>query len=538
MSGDSTDNRKDMKNFRGTSSAAFWIAGLALLISCSAQDPAQVSLILEDPTTSSVGVTSDITWENGFVARRSSRGLVTNRSCYLIHVTAPDLIVPGTQDSGGDSGTCPGSTAPKVAGLGVLFGPFAYGSEATVRVSAGPGRRFDLIGFVNPYANDPGCTKGFEYRVIDRPGSSDKNVVLRYGEYAIDPEDFIPAGLSRPDEPFGRIGFFAHSSTVTLSPGPQSVSLRSLAWIGTPEKPQTYGGGCGGDSNMNAYYPHFVSPFQSRVYKDSSGAIRTEHVFTGITHGNVWVQCPSGAHKIRLHYSDQLSSEVNALPSGPQFTNGDNANVSLCEEAGKAEFPISFWDSHHVWNSNPPNEDGNSSNDSMNGWMRAIRLQALNADDTVIPTSTVVFRINYSPRYMMVKQDGWGSGGGPSWSTTSDVPLKFNGFRQSGSLRFVYFDERGSSGSSPRMMTIQPQISTTGTRSPFDWNGTPPTQLNGSAPFCISLASSPKWEAVCFLCGAEAFIRQHLGFSMPRPTDNTHSTHFMPENLAPQISPS
>jgi|GEM_PF-7115281 len=240
-----------MTIFRGTYLAS--ITSLLLFAACSGQKTTEVSLILEGSSGSVKTLDANPAF-NGFTPIVSSSGLITNRSCYFVHVTAPDLLVKGTEGGGGDDDDECTSDAPEVPGLGKIFGPFAYGSTAKIQVPAGSGRRFDLIGFINPYNNDPTCTKAFTTKVTES-GSNRGKVTFTYGKYVIDYESPVK-DFEKARSPFAEFYFFAISNTVNLSPGPQTVSLSKVDWNADKDRPQSYGGGCGGDRDLVFPYMH------------------------------------------------------------------------------------------------------------------------------------------------------------------------------------------------------------------------------------------------------------------------------------------
>lgn len=237
-----------------------------LTSACSKEKPTEVTLVFEQAKVQSLSMASSIDMGGGFTADVAESGLIKNRTCYLVHVTAPDLIVSGTGDSHGQESCKDG--VPAVNGLGKLFGPFAYGSEAVVRVPSGASRRFDLIGFINPYPNDPNCTQPFDVRVTESSTPGERRVTVVYGNYVIDAEDSVPEGLQAASDPYGNLGFFFHSDVVNLAPGPQNVTMKKLAWSSSGS-PEEYG--CGGDSESS--YVQTVEPFEWRFSEEDTNRI-------------------------------------------------------------------------------------------------------------------------------------------------------------------------------------------------------------------------------------------------------------------------
>jgi hypothetical protein len=173
-----------MSNFRGTSVVS--LLSLGLLVACSSEEPSRINFVFERGPVQTLDMAAGPVDMDGFTADVSPSGLIKNRACYFIHVTGPGINVPGTINDNPNS-SCPAGV-PDVPALGQFFGPFPYGPNgvsASIQVRSGKNRRFDLVGFINPLPDDPGCTKAFEAKqLVGSDGKSD--VLIRYDKFVID----------------------------------------------------------------------------------------------------------------------------------------------------------------------------------------------------------------------------------------------------------------------------------------------------------------------------------------------------------------
>lgn len=181
---------------------------------------------------------------NDFPYKVSETGLIKNRSCYVIHVTGSGLIESGTE-SDKDNSSC----SFKPPGLGKIFGPFPYGTSAQIQVPSGPARRFDLLGFINPYPDDPKCEKTFQILREQNKDSNETHVGVKYGEYILDASSRYTtpdASKKYAPQPVHQISVFASNlnNVVDLIPGSnQNVVLKSVNWVESANgaRPQQYG---------------------------------------------------------------------------------------------------------------------------------------------------------------------------------------------------------------------------------------------------------------------------------------------------------
>ena len=125
----------------------------------------------------------------------SETGLVESGFCYAFNVTAPELIVAGTE------GTDSCGHGPR--GLGKLYGPFAYGSDAVLKVASGADRQFDLVGFKVPAGANTSCQGVLSStRVTElRGGKTETRVQLFYDGKEVDPERRDNTGVLLPKIP-------------------------------------------------------------------------------------------------------------------------------------------------------------------------------------------------------------------------------------------------------------------------------------------------------------------------------------------------
>jgi hypothetical protein len=350
-----------MSKFRGTSLVT--VLSLGLLVACSGEEPSRINFVFERGPAQTMDQAAGPIDIDGFTADVSPSGLIKNRSCYFIHVTGPGLNVPGTINDR-QSSSCPAGV-PDVPALGQLFGPFPYGPNgisASIQVRSGKNRRFDLVGFINPLPDDPGCTKAFDARPV--VGSDGKtNVLIKYDKFVIDAKssDTVPQGLTIPAQPYGRLAFFYVGNVAELGPGVQNVTLSPLAWKteGSQSHPQGYG--ChdneGNQSVSSAFFPPMEwgnvirtgleTPFIR--YECPSGVTNPEIVFSCPipADGDYWKQktcsTPSPASLTATCVADAASGKSFAKFVGIPFGTGatcymdNNSNGSW--NSGEAQWP-------------------------------------------------------------------------------------------------------------------------------------------------------------------------------------------------------
>jgi hypothetical protein len=406
-----------MKRSEGrTSFAVFGI--LLFLGACSESRRSEVRIAFDPQDIRTLSGTVSI---DGFAAEISDSGLIKNRSCYVVHAVADDLVNPVTRNDNG--GVCSQKPQlPPLPGLGMIFGPVAYGREIRVNVPSGKARRFDLVGFINPYDNDPNCEKKLTPIV-----SANGDVRFTYGDYMLQGKAPLE-GKMATSEPFGRLNYFAFSESVNLAPGPQTVVLKKLAWNNS--KPEAYG--C--DGNSSTQNLAFVSPFKAHSWRESNGSISTDVINTGTVAGPMKIQCPPGVNSIQLFYSQEFYFADN-LRSGslPNPTYGSTPAHNLSCSGGVAQTPAAgpyLWDSYDPATSAHPTPPGSP---AVTRWQRAIK---------VVPTGgdwpTTVFLAEYSPLYRVVTN--------PAATSALEIPLagtpKFVGYRRENSTtpsnRYVY----------------------------------------------------------------------------------------------------
>lgn len=193
---------------------------------------------------------------------KSPSGLVTQGFCYVLNVTAPDLMKSVNQDAG----TC----AHGYPGRGKVFGPFKYGDKAEINVSAGEKRRIDLIGF-SVSEDDVNCSKKLSFRQV----AGEEKVF--YGERALD-----PTGNTEPED---FIYIFQHSAALTLVPGPQKVAVQSVPWYQPPgetaDYPRRYKCGSDDGSSLGELY---ISDSQIDF-----GSPQTSNLTLSAPPGSLWV---------------------------------------------------------------------------------------------------------------------------------------------------------------------------------------------------------------------------------------------------------
>ncbi|MEO5668205.1 MAG: hypothetical protein ABIR96_09120, partial [Bdellovibrionota bacterium] len=314
---------------------------------------------------------------DGFAIDVAPSGLIKNRMCYVVHVTGDGLNAEGTENHGkDDKNSCPAGV-PKIPAFGKIYGPYVYGADAAISVAAGSNRRFDLVGFLNPYSDDPNCSKKIVTSLL-KDSSGGVHPLLKYGDYVIN-DDKAPAGLKLAQKPFGQLGFFYYSNVVTLAPGRQTVSMNRLPWAS--DRPQEYGCDHGGSSP----YPQVTSPM--KWYFDEGGPTYCQTVIgdlvgyshrcigTSVRQGPMTLQCPPGSDQILVEHATSVTgllsgsspSETVACSGGKAsylFAMADRSVASFETGAGATEFfrftPVvsSSPDPRHSWiavvNSRPP----------------------------------------------------------------------------------------------------------------------------------------------------------------------------------------
>lgn len=288
---------KQKKQYKKTS----LILAFTFLGGCTAAPDSNISIILS-AHTSKASLNSNLPPhpQEGFNFNGmevSQTGLLKTGGCYFVHVTGPDINDPRYNEHDNDnSNECPAGV-PELSGLGILPEKiYSYGADVNIAVPSGPDRQIDLVGFTNPYSNDPNCEKPFriiKYERQDEPGKWGAHFV--YGEFIIDPEHDQngnpenPLGLLIPATGQGEMGFFASGFKRVLEPGPQTIELVSIPWQqnaeGTVyEGPQKYGD-CG-DSNTGGGSGSFAqSDFTGR--SGTAGESRTEHMHFQDSNGNI-----------------------------------------------------------------------------------------------------------------------------------------------------------------------------------------------------------------------------------------------------------
>jgi len=318
--------------------------------------------------------------------------------------------------------SCP-SGVPDVPALGKFFGPYRYGQEATISIPAGPGRRFDLLGFINPYASDPYCSKSFEVKTI--PDGSHTRVVLRYGDYEIDPEGTPYPGLLQPASPFGRLGFFFHSDVTTLAPGRQTVNMNPVAWNSDPA-PQSYG--ChDGDDEGSSPYVRINAPF-TEIYRPESAEADScsspvsgldapyQCIHTGVRAGPIRIECPSGASTVKV-FEGSSASSVN------EKTAADTPTSTVSCAAADPKFNLTTSQTIDGLTNSLPDH--------------FVKMIPLSSSGTALATGswTAVFR--YSSRYQLVQ---YLSNGTLSNFVSPDNIVKFFGYRKTGDVRELFYE--------------------------------------------------------------------------------------------------
>lgn len=243
---------------------------LALLGACSngqqTNEKTQLLVSIIPPVTTLSDASGAIEAFSG----RSATGLVQEGFCYAIHITGE-----GLNDTDLESEN---SCEHGPQGFGKVFGPYAYGKDAEVSVDAGSNRRIDLIGFLNPYDDDPDCSKSLTFEKTsetDSSGKSRKGIKVLYGERELDPKD---DGANFYDDMF----LFAKSENLTLSPGVQEVDLLAGGWVervnstGLFSVPQSYT--CE-DSELPK--PTITSPFESDFINQRQFEVSGEGLYPG-----------------------------------------------------------------------------------------------------------------------------------------------------------------------------------------------------------------------------------------------------------------
>jgi hypothetical protein len=423
-----------MYNFRGTSLVTAVCLGSFLLASCAAKEESEVSLILPGPMTSTV---QSAAAADGTPLVFSPTGLITNRACYFIHVTAPDLNAPGT---GGGGSSDPSCKVP-VSGLGKIFGPYKYGADVTIKVPSGPGRVFDLMGFINPYANDPDCAMPWKYRLIAQPNGEQKTEFL-YGNYVVDSEGTPPPGLQVPQGYDGKFLAFARSAPADLAPGLVRVPLNRIEMTDGAPTPYSCGGG-GEGGNYDRIFPYM----ENGVVTTSSD----QDFFLDI-------KCPDGASQVSLRTTGYLNN-THTYPNksciaGRAIFNG----MRVSDTTGKK----SCW---FDWNKNNINDSGETS--------PCIEFQ-VTAGATFSGTPFIEGRIQNQSMYRNVKHTPT-SGAEVDLSINIDPSkAKFNGYEKVGNSRKVFLGTgTGSNINEGRRIDFIPQETlTSGFRtSSYNWDG-------------------------------------------------------------------
>jgi hypothetical protein len=431
-----------MYKFRGTSLVTVLCLGSVLLASCAAKEESEVSLILPGPMTSTV---QSVAAGDGTPLAFSATGLITNRACYFIHVTAADLNAPGTGGGGSPSASC----KVPVSGLGKIFGPYKYGASATIKVPSGPGRVFDLMGFINPYPNDPDCAMPWKYRLVAK-SNGEQHPEFMYGNYSVDGEGTPPAGVLAPQGFDGKFLAFARSAPSDLAPGLVKVQLNRIEL--TDGMPTPYS--CGGEGNSNnTIFPQMqegvvTTGMESELFLD--------------------IKCPDGVNQVSLRtvgYASHTYSNKTCVGGRANFD-----EMSLAHTTGKNDSCWFDWDKDNF------NDGGNETGPCIEF--------AATAGSTFSGTPFIQGKIQFQSLYKNVQTSSTNS---PLIIGIDPTSVKFAGYEKVGNNRQVYVTALNGTYTDGRRIDFIPQTKVNGNiTSSFDWNGDSNTissnQFPGTAP--------------------------------------------------------